>query len=92
MWKWISQLKVNQTKVSRSFVGLVWLVLCFCCVFVWLFFFVVCGFVWGFFPNSLGPLAHTAKHSEKVVSENCIENCILITVIYRHNVTSMIPK
>lgn len=38
MWKWISQLKVNQTKVSRSFVGLVWLVLCFCCVFVWLFF------------------------------------------------------
>lgn len=62
--------------------------LCFCLVV----FFVVCGFVWVFFPNSLGPLVNTAKHSEKVVSENCIENCILITVIYRHNVTSVIPK
>lgn len=47
MWKWISQLNVNQTKVSRSFVGLVgfMFLLCFCLVG----FFVVCGFVCFFF-------------------------------------------
>lgn len=45
-----------------------------------------------FFPNSLHLLAYTAKHSEKVVSENCTETCILITVIYGHSITSMIPK